>query len=214
MNKSRFLGKLNSGRSFQFLHVLYVQGLEGVLKRLGERLQNQLPQTTAPVAVPSVVGQYLPLCACDTTLHTQDNNDDDNNYMTDRCNGLKSSYDEEDFNSYQKWDDSNKLGMNGLNFPTGIDTRCTCAQAKGLTRGSSVWAAATVMSSQQGRCIPRLSYVVVDGILYNANTHVSASYCFCKNLNFVKGVYVCACVCFLHLKNPNLLWNPCIVEKL
>jgi len=48
--------------------------LEGVLKNLRERLQNQLSQAIILEATFGVVGQYLPPCICDKKLQIQDNN--------------------------------------------------------------------------------------------------------------------------------------------
>jgi hypothetical protein len=171
------------------------QDLEGVLKKLGERLQTQLSQATALEAAPGVVGQYLPPCICDKKLQIQDNS-----YLKVRHNGSKSTYDENS-DSQQNCVDGSKLGQNRLSLATDVEaTRCTCVFAKKLTWGPSIWAAATLTRSQHGGCnIPTLSYVVVDGIQYNANTHVSV-YCFCRTWKFAPDV-VLAC---LDLKNPNL----------
>jgi len=180
---------------FIFVAILHLQDLEGVLKKLGERLQNQLSQATALEAAPGVVGQYLPPCICDKKLQIQDNS-----YLKVRHNGSKSTYDENS-DSQQNCVDGSKLGQNRLSLATDVEaTRCTCVFAKKLTWGPSIWAAATLTRSQHGGCnIPTLSYVVVDGIQYNANTHVSV-YCFCRTWKFAPDV-VLAC---LDLKNPNL----------
>jgi hypothetical protein len=79
--------------------------------------------------------------------------------------------------------------------------------AKKLTWCLTIWAAATLTRSQHGGYnIPTNSYVVVDGIQYNANTHVSIC-CLCRTWNFSLDVVL---VC-LHLKNLNfdgMLWIP------
>jgi hypothetical protein len=79
-------------------------GLEGVLKKLGERLQNQLSQATALEAAFGIVGQYLPPCICDKKLQIQNTN-----YLKVWHNGSKSTYDE-NFDSQHNCVDGNKLG--------------------------------------------------------------------------------------------------------
>jgi hypothetical protein len=85
--------------------------------------------------------------------------------------------------------------------------RCTCVFAKKLTWCLSIWAATTLTRSQHCGCnIPTFLYVVVDGIQYNVNPHMSI-YCFCRIWNFALDVVL---VC-LHLKNlvfDGMLWIP------
>ncbi len=86
-------------------------------------------------------------------------------------------------------------------------TRCTCVFAKKLTWCLSIWATTTVTRSQHGGCnIPTFSYVVVDGIQYNANIHVTL-YCFCRTWNFALDV-VLACLHLKTLISDGMLWIP------
>jgi hypothetical protein len=81
-----------------------------------------------------------------------------------------------------------------LSLPIDVEaTKYTCAFAKKLIFCLSIWATTTLTKSQHGGCnIPTILYVVVDGIQYNANTHVSVYY-FCRTWNFSLDV-VLACL--------------------
>ena len=130
--------------------------MEGALKGAGERLESQISASTPQV--PCIVGQYLPLCSCEE--------------------------------HYEKWNEGNKggvsvpNGLNGLNGRNGWtpsksclqeENRCPCGPMNSRKWGLTVWAAATASKAQHGGCVPRLSYVMVEGTRYVANTHVSVS---------------------------------------
>jgi len=72
MGKSWFWG--NGLCKFIFVAMHHLQDLEEVLKKLRERLQNQLSQAITLKTTHVVVGEYLSPCICDKTLQIQDNN--------------------------------------------------------------------------------------------------------------------------------------------
>lgn len=123
----------------------FLQALDRTLSTAGQRLHSQF--STITMQPPCVVGQYFPACSCKEACG--------------ETNVLK------------------RASLKCVKGSAGLDSRGrdihtnACIHTNFNQFHCTVWAAVLAINLQHGGSLPRLSYVMVEGTQYHANTHVS-----------------------------------------